>query len=274
MITNYLAILLAAGIAAILTGPSAADDRAQTRLCRGTLDFGIISDGVGTLNQNINTELAGLLEARSGCRIRTISMPVKRVTAELRDGRLHMSGRYFQNEERDGFLWFAHIQRTKIFGWFRSDRLSPGEASRFTGSKDLVLGITAGFSHSPKVDAIVADWRLRHPMNTVEFPDRKALFEGLLAGRTDLVLLPAATVEELDTVLNPAKIPLGSFDLTPGEPGAPGGIVFSKKRFDGETAAQWQRLVTDLCVDGSILGVFQKYFGATEEDLACRLKMD
>ena len=258
----------------LLAGPARASGAAAQGLCDGPLDFGNISDGLGTSNRNINADLVRLLEERSGCKIRTILMPAKRVSAELQDGTLHMSARFFQTPERDAFLWFAHIQRTKMLAWFRSDRLSPAEANDFLASDRLTLGVTTGFSHSPAIDALVADWRVRHPGNTVEFPDRKALLQGLLDGRVDVVLLPASTVEELSPGMNAANVPLVSLDLAPGEPGAPGGIVFSKKLFDANAAAKWQALVAGLCEDGAILRVFQDYFKATEEDLACTLRKE
>jgi len=254
--------------------PAGATGKARPGLCDGPLDFGNISDGLGTANRNINADLVRLLEARSGCQIRTVLMPAKRVTAELRNGTLHMSARFFQTPERDEFLWFAHIQRTKLLAWYRSDRISPEEAANFTVSNKLTLGITVGFSHSPAIDKLVAGWRQDHPQNTTEFPDRKSLLQGLLDGRVDLVLLPASTVEELAPVMNAAQVPVNSVDLTPEEPGAPGGVVFSKKLFDAEAAAQWQALIAGLCEDGSILRIFQDYFKATEEDLACTLRKD
>ena len=274
MLPTYRVILVILSALTLMMPAAGADELERARLCNELIDFGNISDGLGTANRNINADLVRLLEARSGCRIRTVLMPAKRVTSELRNGTLHMSARFFQTPERDAFLWFAHIQRTKMLAWFRSDRVSPEDAAGFTSSEHLSLGVTVGFSHSAVIDSLVAGWRREHPRNTVEFPDRKSLLQGLLDGRVDLVLLPASTVEELAPVMNAAKVPLNSVDLTPGEPGAPGGIVLSKKLFDAEAAAQWQALIADLCEDGSILRVFQNYFKATEEDLACTLRKD
>jgi polar amino acid transport system substrate-binding protein len=271
MIPKALTGCLAAAFA-VMSITQHAGAGGDARLCDGTLDFGNISDGLGTVNRNINSELVQLLEARSGCRIRTVLMPAKRVTAELRNGTLHMSGRYFQTPERDEFLWFAHIQRSKMLGWFRSDDLPAAEAPGFMTSDKLILGVTVGFSHAPAIDRMVEERRRAHPDKTIEFPDRKALLQGLLAGRADVVLLPASIVEELNPVLNHDNIRIQSVDPAPDEPGAPGGIVFSKKLFDAGTAARWQALVAGLCEDGSVLRIFRKYFRATEEDLACTLR--
>jgi polar amino acid transport system substrate-binding protein len=271
MITVFRLLACASAISLVSVATGTAD-APKAGLCEEAIDFGNISDSLGTANQNINSDLVALLEQKSGCRIRTILLPVKRVVAELQDGTLHMSARFFQNEERDKYLWFAHVQRTKILAWFRHDTLTEAEAARFMTSDDVMLGITAGFTHSPTIDRLLSEWQRAHPGKTIEFPDRKALFEGLLAGRADIVLLPRPIVEEFNAILNPTNIPLSSIDLAPGEAGAPGGIVFSKRQFDAETVARWQRIVLDLCQDGSILRVFQKYFRATEEDLACSLR--
>lgn len=274
MSANLRATSMVVAALALMTLPAAAKGTEPPGLCNGLIDFGNISDGLGTANRNINADLVRLLETRSGCRFRTVLMPAKRVTAELRDGTLHMSARFFQTPERDEFLWFAHVQRTKMLAWFRSDRVSREEAAAFTTSNRLTLGVTVGFTHSRAIDDLVAKWRQDHPQNTVEFPDRKSLLQGLLEGRVDLVLLPASTVEELSPAMNTANVPVSSVDLVPDEPGAPGGIVFSKKLFTAEAAAQWQAIVAELCEDGSILRVFQDYFKATEEDLACTLRKD
>ena len=274
MLPTYRVILITLSALALMMPAAGADELERARLCNELIDFGNISDGLGTANRNINADLVRLLEARSGCRIRTVLMPAKRVTSELRNGTLHMSARFFQTPERDAFLWFAHIQRTKMLAWFRSDRVSTSEVEAFPVSNKLLLGVTVGFSHSPALDDLVAEWRRKHPENTVEFPDRKSLLQGLLAGRVDVVLLPASTVEELTPTLNTANVPMDSVDFTPDQPGAPGGIVLSKKLFDEKSAQQWQSLIADLCKEGSILRVFQRYFEATEEDLACALRKD
>lgn len=274
MLSKPPSILASLAALSLMALPAPATGEARPGLCNGPLDFGNISDSLGTANRNINADLVRLLEERSGCQIRTVLMPTKRVTAELQNGTLHMSGRFFQTPERDKFLWFAHIQRTKMLAWFRIDRVSTSEVEAFPDSNELLLGVTVGFSHSPALDDLVAEWRRKHPENTVEFPDRKSLLQGLLAGRVDVVLLPASTVEELTPTLNTANVPMDSVDFTPDQPGAPGGIVLSKKLFDEKSAQQWQSLIADLCKEGSILRVFQRYFEATEEDLACALRKD
>lgn len=240
-------------------------------LCKEPLDFGLISDSLGTINQNIDTDLVELLMLRSGCHIRTIPMPAKRVSLELRNGSLQMSARFYQTDERDEFLWFAHVQRSKVLGWFRTDRMTMADASFVMKSGKAILGLTAGFKHSASIDRMVAERQAAHPRRFVEFPDRKALFQGLLAGRTDIILLPHSVFEELNAMVNVEGVRLSSVDFVPSEEGALGGIVFSKKRFDATQALYWQRLVQELCEDGSILRVFQKYFKATEKDVACSL---
>jgi len=249
---------------------AAADSRKPN--CTGTFDFGNISDGLGTMNRNINADLVGLLEERSGCSFRLLSMPAKRVYRELEDGKLHMSGRFFQSEERDKFLWFAHIQRTKVLGWYRPDRLSKEKVQALTETPDLVIGVTAGFSHTAAIDALVERKRALHPSGIVEFQDRPSLYRGLINGRVDVVFLPMSVVEELGDMETGPKIEVDSVDFAPEEAGATGGIVLSKKMFDAENAGRWQNLIHDMCVDGSVLRVFQKYFRATKDDLACSMR--
>lgn len=243
-------------------------------LCDEPLDFGLISDSLGTMNSNINSDLVALLASKSGCRIRIVPMPVKRVNHELKIGNLDMSGRFFQTDERDQFLWFAHVQRTKVLGWFRSDDMTQADALSVMKSGAGILGVTAGFKHSATIDRLVSDRQATYPGRTVEFPDRRALFLGLLARRVDMILLPESVVEELNAMLNAEGVQLASVDLVPSEAGALGGIVFSKRRFNAMQAAYWQSVVKDLCEDGSILRVFQRYFKATEKDVACSPMMD
>ena len=160
-------------------------------------------------------------------------MPAKRVMAELEEGRLHMSGRFFQTPEREAYLWFAHVQRTKVRAWFRRDRVSGSQVLDLPQSRNMLVGITAGF---------------------LEF---------------DVVFLPAAVIDELSETEGEDTQLLDSVDFAPDERGAEGGIVLAKKRFDQAEAEKWRRLISGLCTDGSILRVFRKYFDATEEDLAC-----
>lgn len=263
---SMLLIAAAAGMA----GFAQAD--ARKPLCAGTIDFGNISDGLGSVNRNINSDLVALLAERSGCAFRVLFMPVKRVTLELANGTLHMSGRFFQTKEREEYLWFAHVQRTKVLGWYRPDRIPAARALSFGLSPDTVLGVTAGFTHSVVIDALVAERRRQNPGNVVEFPDRRALYLGLLAGRVDMMFMPSSVVEELNAAEAASARSIAHVDFAPDELGAKGGIVLSKKLFDAEAAARWQELIGELCEDGSILRVFQKYFKATEKDLACSLR--
>lgn len=272
-IITLTAACCTAAILLFSTDLGLAEDR-PPELCKEVFDFGLISDSLGTINRNIDSDLVELLMSRSGCQIRTIPMPAKRVSRELRDGKLHMSARFYQTDERDQFLWFAHVQRSKVLGWFRTDHMTMADASAAMESGETILGITAGFKHSASIDRIVADWQTAHAGRTIEFPDRKALFQGLLAGRADIVLLPGSIFDELNSIMNTEGVPLASIDLVPEESGALGGIVLSKSRFDSTEAAYWQKVVRELCEDGSILRVFRRYFRATEEDLACSLRID
>lgn len=267
MRTVVTAMLMSGAVTAGMTGLARAE--APRPVCAGTIDFGNISDGLGSVNRNINADLVAMLADRSGCAFRVLSMPVKRVTQDLASGKLHMSGRFFQTEERETYLWFAHVQRTKVLGWYRPDRIPGAQAVSFGLSRDSVLGVTAGFTHSSAIDAIVAERRRLAPHRLVEFPDRKALYLGLLAGRVDMVFMPASVIEELSAGEAAPAGAVASVDLAPEEPGQKGGIVLSKQLFDAEAAARWQALIEELCLDGSILRVFQKYFRATEKDLAC-----
>lgn len=258
------ALVLLGGMTASL-----AQAQEQKPSCPDIIEFGNISDGLGTANRNINSDLVMLLQERSGCTFRVLSMPAKRVMLELEEGKLHMSGRFFQTPEREAYLWFAHVQRTKVRAWFRRDRVSASQVLEFPQSRNMLVGITAGFTHSKMIDGIVTEMRRERPHQVIEFPDRKALYRGLLQGRVDVVFLPAAVIEELsETEGEDAKL-LDSVDFAPDERGAEGGIVLAKKRFDQAEAEKWQRLIYGLCTDGSILRVFRKYFDATEEDLAC-----
>lgn len=238
--------------------------------CPGKLLFGLIPDGLpATRGPGINAELVAALGTRSRCPIELVEMPALRVEEELRQGRLHMSARFFETPERARFAWFAHFQATRHVAAFVPGRLKQPlrRASDLLAEGGPVMGVVLGFRHGPAIDAMLAEVRARQPARITEFADRATLHAALLAGRVDVIFMPP---EVLARLRRPGSDPpVATVDVTPDEPRQTGGLVLSRALFDAREAGAWRALVRRLCEDGTVLAIFRRHFEATREDLAC-----
>ena len=270
MITPLLgAVVLFAGF--VLASHAA---NAPKPACPDTIEVGYPPDGLTEGGKRgINLEVMDALSNRSGCRFRATEMTASRAASELERGTLHMAGgRWFQTPEREKIAWFAHFQATRTLAITRADDPRLRLIADLQNDNQLVIGRVPGFRHNPTIDAELDGVARNNPKRLANFRDRETLFMALQLGRVDVIFLPREVQSRLSARLG--TLPVRARDLTPNEKPQPGGLMLSRTMFSHEEAEKWLALVHAMCLDGTILSIFRRYFDASADDLACHHRVE
>ncbi|WP_420549022.1 substrate-binding periplasmic protein [Curvivirga sp.] len=98
----------------------------------------------GPLEGGYDFDILEALGQETGCKIKWVSRPWKRILQELRSGRIHIATSALMNLERQEFVYFSPAYRFAERGLFIRDGLKTSSFHSFLDSK-LKLGLVSGY---------------------------------------------------------------------------------------------------------------------------------
>ena len=244
----YCALLLFAAAPASAASPPCGDRPIRLAF----FEYGLYySHGEG-----IDKDLVDALRQRSGCRFEVSVQARARIWKDLRSGALDMATSALETPERDEFVWF------EPYLWIKNMAVLPADVGQkvgtpadFLAQPKLMLGVVRGFKHGEELDRWID--LLRRKNRVVEYVDADLLFRNLAAHRVDGAIADALVYRRL---LDAATLDRTAIeDWTPGQPGDPVNLVFSKTRFDRATAEEWRGLIRGLIEDGTVAAILRRY---------------
>ncbi|MDF3933557.1 substrate-binding periplasmic protein [Pseudomonas citronellolis] len=241
----------AVAVAACLCLPAAADDRYG---CAQPLRLAFYRNQVFYRDgQGLDADLVAELERRSGCRFDVSVQPRAAIWSALRRGELDLATSGVATVERRRYAYFVP------YLYLRERLIVPLDLASdlrglddFHGLPGVRLGAIAGYDHGPYLDAMLRI--LRSEGRVREYPDEASCFSALLNGQVEGLIGHELSLAGL--LRDPAlRHRFRVIDVGRG-PGVPRGLMLARGHFSAAQAAQWQRLLEDLRLDGTLVRIY------------------
>lgn len=201
----------------------------------------------------IDKDVADELIRRSGCKVTVSLMARARIWQLIESGALDFSLSGINNAERDKFAAFAWYFSNKYYLLVRKDSGVSNRAD-FERNEKLQLGVIRGFRYSETanrlVDRLQATNRLSQAGGLAPLYQTLILnhIQGMIIEPFDYPSLEEKQIRDLSTIIE--------FN----DPAVPHGLIMSKKALPTAEQEKWRSLVTEMCRDGTMRRIFEKYF--------------
>ncbi|MTI08954.1 substrate-binding periplasmic protein [Curvivirga aplysinae] len=123
----------------------------------------------GPLEGGYDFDILQALGQETGCKIKWVSRPWKRILQELSSGRIHIATSALMNLERQEFVYFSPAYRFAERGLFIRNGLNTSSFNSFLNSK-LKLGLVSGYLYGEILDLDAPALR-----NQIEYANTPAL---------------------------------------------------------------------------------------------------
>ncbi|KAF1072795.1 MAG: hypothetical protein GAK45_00069 [Pseudomonas citronellolis] len=240
--TRWLPVLLA-----VLAGQAWADDRFG---CEQPIRVGFNDNPVFQLEgQGIDPDLLAELGRRTGCRFETHVMRSGQIWPAIQQRTIDLTTSAMLSHQRRAQVYFVSylFLRNKLIVPL-SLGVNLHSLEGFRNRPGLRLGIVQGRLQGPYLDGMLQ--LFRGDGRLLEFHDDHAAFAALLDGQIDGLLgHELGLLHTIDAPLLRRRLRV--VDVIPG-PAAPRALAFSRQRFTAAQSAEWQRLIEEMLLDGSL----------------------
>lgn len=240
----FLCVFAAAG-----ASPPAADpSRAYTLALH---DHGLLYSAA--TDSGIDKDVSDELIRRSGSKVTVSLMQRSRIWQLIESGALDFSLSGIANDERNRFAGFAWYFSDKYYLLVRNDA-GVRDVRGFERDSRLQLGVIRSFRYSPSANRLVD--ALQQANRLSQAGGLEPLYEALQEGRVQGMI-----IEPFDfPALEEKKIRAMSTIIEFSDPSVPHGLIMSKKSLSAAEQERWRALVDGMRADGTMLGIFEKYF--------------
>lgn len=204
-------------------------------------------------DEGIDKDVAEELTRRSGCKVTITLMSRDRIWQLIESGALDFSMSGITNPARDKFAAFAWYFSNKYYLLARNDAGVQSQAD-FESHNTLQLGVIRSFRYSPSANQLVD--KMQEAGRLSQAGGLDPLYQLLMQNQIQGMIIEPFDYPALDDKAIRQITSIIEFN----DPPVPHGLIMSKKALTPAEQAAWRGVIDDMRKDGTMLGIFKKYF--------------